>query len=139
MMDVLEHLEDDLGMLQSIKKNALGTNNHFFITVPAFKSLWSGHDVFLGHYRRYRIKTLRSVLTRAGFNTQRSYYLYGSLFPAVWLARRISNLRKNEAASNMKPSGTLINSLLLNFNALEMKFTSANKVFGVTCVAEGTF
>ena len=39
----------------------------------------------------------------------------------------------------MKPSGTLINSLLLNFNALEMKFTSANKVFGVTCVAEGTF
>src|SRR5205085_3694243 len=52
MMDVLEHLPDDKAMLDDIKQRSVGTN-HFFITVPAFKSLWSGHDVYLGHYRRY--------------------------------------------------------------------------------------
>src|SRR4030095_14742624 len=57
MMDVLEHLEDDHAMLKSIREKSVG-KNHFFITVPAFMDLWSGHDVYLGHYRRYTNKTL---------------------------------------------------------------------------------
>lgn len=52
MMDVLEHLPNDLAMLQRVKAATVGDNNCFFITVPAFQSLWSGHDVFLEHYRR---------------------------------------------------------------------------------------
>ena len=30
--DVIEHIEDDIAMLQSIKKNCVGDNNYFFIT-----------------------------------------------------------------------------------------------------------
>ena len=137
MMDVLEHLDDDLAMLKSIKKNAVGNDNHFFITVPAFQSLWSGHDVYLGHYRRYRIKTLRAVLENAAYHTQRCFYLYGTLFPAVWMVRKLNNLKKSEADSNMKPSGALVNGILLRYNSAEMKLAPLNKIWGITCAASG--
>ena len=137
MMDVLEHLPDDLAMLRSVKQACVGDNNWFFITVPAFQSLWSGHDVFLGHYRRYRIPMLRKVLQEAGFRQISNYYLYGSLFPLIWGVRQLGNLRKKEAASNMRPSSPLVNTILLALTSLEMKITSANKLFGVTCVGEG--
>ena len=137
LMDVLEHIEDDLAMLQSIKKAATGGNNYFFITVPAFTSLWSGHDDYLGHYRRYKIASLGAVLKKAGFTTTNTYYLYGSLFPMVFAARKLDNLKKKEATSNMKPFNKLTNSILLGVTSAEMKITSVNKMFGVTCVAEG--
>lgn len=137
LMDVLEHLEDDLGMLNAIRKNSAGDNNHFFITVPAFYSLWSGHDVYLGHYRRYKINTLSQVLNQAGYTIANTYYLYGTLFPMVWAARKLSNLTKKEANSNMKPFNPLVNSILLSITSAEMKMARANKIWGVSCVAEG--
>lgn len=137
MMDVLEHLEDDLKMLQEIKTACTGKNNYFFITVPAFTSLWSGHDDYLGHYRRYKIATLGAVLKKAGYNTKNSYYLYGSLFPMVWVARKLDNMKKKEATSNMRPFNPLTNKILLGLTSAEMNITSTNKVFGVTCVAQG--
>jgi SAM-dependent methyltransferase len=137
LMDVLEHLEDDFKMLKEIKAACVGDNNHFFITVPAFESLWSGHDDYLGHYRRYKIATLRAVLDKAGYTTHNSYYLYGGLFPMVWAARKLSNMRKKEATSNMKPFNPLVNKILLGLTSAEMSIAPANKVFGVTCVAQG--
>ncbi|HEX8657667.1 MAG TPA: hypothetical protein VF690_09050 [Hymenobacter sp.] len=137
LMDVLEHLSDDLAMLKSIKQACVGNENHFFITVPAFQSLWSGHDVFLGHYRRYRIPMLREVLEKARFQQIKNYYLYGSLFPLIWIVRRLNNLRQKEAASNMQPSHPLVNRVLLGLTSADMKLASANKLFGVTCVGEG--
>ena len=137
MMDVLEHLEDDLKMLCDIKAATSGNNNNFFITVPAFNSLWSGHDDYLGHYRRYKIDTLTSVLNKAKFNIEKSYYLYGTLFPVAYVMRKWNNMKKKEADSSMKPSGNLVNAVLLNYNAMEMKVARGNKMFGITCVAEG--
>jgi trans-aconitate methyltransferase len=52
MSDVLEHVEDDSGLLGDIvKRCAPGT--WFVLTVPADMTLWSTHDEVLGHYRRY--------------------------------------------------------------------------------------
>jgi SAM-dependent methyltransferase len=137
MMDVLEHLESDLAMLQSVKAACVGDNNYFFITVPAFQSLWSGHDVFLGHYRRYQIPMLRKVLQKAGFRKISNYYLYGGLFPMIWTVRRLDNLKKKEATSNMRPFNSLVNNVLLGLTSAEMKIAPLNKFFGVTCVGEG--
>jgi SAM-dependent methyltransferase len=137
LMDVLEHLENDLKMLQEIKAASAGGNNHFFITVPAFYSLWSGHDVYLGHYRRYKIATLNAVLNKAHYNIENTYYLYGSLFPMVWAARKLDNMKKKAADSNMKPFNPLVNKILLGITSAEMSLTSANKIFGVTCVSQG--
>lgn len=137
LMDVLEHLESDLAMLQSVKAACVGDNNYFFVTVPAFQSLWSGHDVFLGHYRRYQIPLLRGVLEQAGFRKISNYYLYGGLFPMIWTVRRLDNLKRKAAASNMRPFSSLVNNILLGLTSAEMKIAPANKFFGVTCVGEG--
>jgi len=138
LMDVLEHLEDDLKMLKEIKANSTGDNNHYFITVPAFYSLWSGHDVYLGHYRRYKIDTLNKVLNEAKYSIANTYYLYGSLFPMVWTARKLDNMKKNkDAQSNMKPFSPIVNKILLGITSIDMKLASMNKVFGVTCVSQG--
>lgn len=60
IMDVLEHVNDDLAMLTALvaaaKPGAL-----FFITVPADPGLWSPHDDAAGHRRRYTRATLRRL------------------------------------------------------------------------------
>jgi hypothetical protein len=135
LMDVLEHLRDDHAMLKAIKQRSAG-ENFFFITVPAFMTLWSRHDVYLGHYRRYTKQTLQSLLSSSGFETDAVYYLYGAIFPAVWLARNIR--KKNVSAeSDMKPMSPFVNSALKMICTAEMFTRKLNLIAGVTCTAEG--
>ena len=60
LMDVLEHVPDDVGLLGSLARAAV-PGTYFLITVPADPRLWSGHDVAFGHYRRYEPQGLRGV------------------------------------------------------------------------------
>jgi hypothetical protein len=52
MTDVLEHVRDDRSLLADVVQ-ACPSGTWFILTVPADMSLWSDHDVVLGHYRRY--------------------------------------------------------------------------------------
>ncbi len=135
MMDVLEHLEDDYAMLSAIKERLVGTN-YFFITVPAFLDLWSGHDVYLGHYRRYTRKTLNALLDKINKSSRMVYYLYGAIFPLVWITRKIGN-KTYKPKTNLAPIAAPINFLLKKYNTMEMSISKSNKLFGVTCAAEG--
>ncbi len=139
MMDVLEHIEDDYAILKEIK-DSVGNNTHYFITVPAFQSVWSTHDIYLGHYRRYTIPMLSKLLKTQHIEIHHSYYIYASIFPLVWLLRRIKRSEekmKNPSASDMKPLPRPINSILKLYNTLEMSIRKRNTLFGLTCVAEG--
>ncbi|MEZ5038292.1 MAG: hypothetical protein R2828_00305 [Saprospiraceae bacterium] len=140
MMDVLEHLENDLAVLEDIKQKT-GQNIHYFITVPAFMSVWSSHDVYLGHFRRYTLPTLTTLLDNAGASISSKYYIYGSIFPLVWLIRRIKRTNtenmEDPTASDLKPLPNPINTVLKAYNTLEMNLRKWNKLFGLTCVAEG--
>ena len=60
MMDVLEHVEDDRGLLGRIV-HALRPGALALITVPADMRLWSRHDEQLGHLRRYDAASLRAT------------------------------------------------------------------------------
>src|SRR5262249_30314882 len=51
-MDTLEHQPDDTAALEEIRR-VLKPSGKVLATVPAYKSLWSAHDVALMHYRRY--------------------------------------------------------------------------------------
>lgn len=63
MMDVLEHVDDDVNLLREyVEKVPVGT--YFLITVPAFSFLWSGHDVYLDHKRRYTLNEIKSVIKK---------------------------------------------------------------------------
>lgn len=75
LMDVLEHVEDDAGLLREVGR-ILTPAGQLLITVPAYQSLWSRHDEFLGHVRRYDRSQLAEVVRRAGFHTIESFYFF---------------------------------------------------------------
>ncbi len=142
LMDVIEHIENDLAILKNIKSQLKGNNHYFFLTVPAFESLWSTHDVFLEHYRRYTNRTLKDVLLNAGFRANNVYYIFALIFPLVWVARKTFGKPKQgiiPLRSNMGPTPEPFNSILRAVIQFEMKiFGVSNKIAGLTCVAQGT-
>jgi len=80
LLDVIEHIEDEISFLQWMQTfPQIGKNTHFLITVPAFQSLFCEHDVFLDHYRRYTNSTLSSALQKAGLSLDQKGYFFSSL------------------------------------------------------------
>ena len=127
-IDVLEHLEDDSALLKSYISSS-SADALFVISVPAFKSLWSNHDVFLEHFRRYRKKDLRNLIKRAGLVEVESSYIFGSIFPLVWLIRKLK--RSKTIQSDLKQSSNFVNFLILNFLKIE-KVLPVNRLFGTS-------
>ena len=62
LLDVLEHIEEDLATLQAVGA-LLAPGGHAVITVPAYRWMWSAHDEFLHHKRRYTAAELRSKVS----------------------------------------------------------------------------
>src|SRR5690606_27959617 len=83
LMDVIEHIEDDVAILDQLRqKEGVPKGAQFFITVPAWPFLFSPHDVFLKHYRRYTIGSLKKSISKAGLNGVEFHYFFFSLFMA---------------------------------------------------------
>ena len=68
-LNVVEHIEDDLGALQNIR-DALTEGGRAIILVPFGPGLYGSLDEVLGHFRRYTKEQLLSVAERAGFRVQ---------------------------------------------------------------------
>jgi len=81
LFDVLEHVEDDAGFLSEMVSRFARQDALIFCTVPAFAALYSRHDVFLKHHRRYHLSSLTQLLERSGLRVCRSGYLFASLLP----------------------------------------------------------
>lgn len=127
-VDVLEHVDDDLGLLNEYLKNAQ-SGALVLITVPAFQSMWSAHDVYLEHLRRYRMSGIRSVAERAGLSVVHCQYLYASIFPIAWAVRWFRRSRR--AASDLQPVPRPLNTALtLTLNAEHR--LRRNRLFGLS-------
>lgn len=122
LLDVIEHIEDEIGFLSSLSDNAyLRKNTTYLITVPAYQSLFAAHDVILGHFRRYTNKTLRDRLRKAGLETRMERYFFASLIPPRFiqlLAEKIKprDVEEGSDVANWKGSQTssnVIKSILL--------------------------
>jgi SAM-dependent methyltransferase len=74
VLDVLEHLEDDLMALRKMHL-ALEDGGRLLVKVPAMPSLYCGIDEASHHYRRYTRRQLRDRLTEAGFGVVRARYM----------------------------------------------------------------
>jgi SAM-dependent methyltransferase len=82
-LDVIEHLEDDRGAMDEFRR-VLEPGGRILITVPAYKWLWSSHDVANRHWRRYRRHELRGLLKDSGFEVEVcSYVMMSMLLPAA--------------------------------------------------------
>ncbi len=87
MLDVLEHIADDLSALESAK-SALRTGGHLVLSVPALSLLWSRHDEANAHHRRYNPQGLRRLLDTAGFEVETvRYFFFWTVAPM--LLRRV--------------------------------------------------
>jgi len=86
--DVLEHVEDDAGFVADVHR-ALKPSGRFYLTVPAFRFLWSAYDDHVGHFRRYTLGSLGKLLRDGGFQVEQASYLYGLLPLPIFLFRSL--------------------------------------------------
>jgi SAM-dependent methyltransferase len=111
MLDVLEHVDDDVGSLKAIAQS-LKRDGRLLLTVPAYAFLWSAHDVSHHHRRRYDRRQLVSVARAAGLEPLYVSHFNSWLFPLVAAVRLLKKLlaRSESADDGMPP--TILNKLL---------------------------
>lgn len=133
-MDVLEHIEDDFSALDSWVKH-MGKDSIILLTVPAFQSLWSYHDEFLDHKRRYTKEDLLSLSNRCGLEPIFLNYAFGPLFPVVWIVRKIigRNDSQKDSSSDLKQPFWIINNALRLLGWLEAK-VGGTPFFGTSVI-----
>ena len=141
MMDVLEHVDDDIGLLREYT-DRMAPGGRVLITVPAFQFLWSGHDVFLEHRRRYTLSQIENVARRADLRVLKGRYFFGALFPLVAAIRLRDRVQlragKIEAKSQLKLASSMVNSALVRIHDVErVSLFSINRLAGLTafCLA----
>jgi SAM-dependent methyltransferase len=117
LLDVLEHVEDDLGALKGLASRH-SDGGRLVITVPAHPWLWSMHDEIHHHFRRYTPATLRSVAEAAGYSVEAIGYYNSLLFPLAIITRFVKKLIGSDAADDAMP-GRAVNPVLRNIFALE--------------------
>jgi 2-polyprenyl-3-methyl-5-hydroxy-6-metoxy-1,4-benzoquinol methylase len=97
--DVVEHVEDDTKAVEELLR-VCKPGGLVFMTVPAYMSLWSDHDVVNLHFRRYQKSQLLQLFSQG--KLLRATHFNTLLFPMIWLARRLGRLFKRRSSS-LKP------------------------------------
>lgn len=93
--DVVEHIESDVAILNSFNR-FLKKDGLCFITVPAYRFIWSNDDDYAGHYNRYTLKELNGKLESAGFDILYSSYLFSILPLTIFFFRSIPSRIKGK-------------------------------------------
>jgi SAM-dependent methyltransferase len=118
MFDVLEHIDQDTETLIAIKR-LLAKNGRILITVPAYQWLWSAHDEFLHHKRRYSAPRLRQKIIAAGLQPVKLSYFNTFLFPVAAIMRLKDKLLGNASAAGSSVPPASINGIFRSVFAAE--------------------
>ncbi len=99
LLDVLEHLPDDLTALQEVC-DALTPGGLVWCTVPALQAFWSYNDEIAKHRRRYNRTDLARLAEMTHLELVDTRYFMFFLSPLVWIARWIFRPRKGILSAN---------------------------------------
>jgi SAM-dependent methyltransferase len=99
-LDVIEHLEDDLGALREMRRSVT-PGGSLLVTVPAYPWLWSGHDEINHHHRRYTRRSLELVAEQSGWEQVRTTYFNSLLLPAAIVLRVLERLNTKTTESSL--------------------------------------
>jgi SAM-dependent methyltransferase len=99
-LDVIEHLEDDLGALRELRRTVV-PGGALLVTVPAYQWLWSGHDEINHHHRRYTRRSLQRVAEQAGWRQVRTTYFNSLLLPVAILLRVLERVNTKTTESSL--------------------------------------
>jgi SAM-dependent methyltransferase len=122
MLDVLEHLEDPVGALRHAL-DLLAPDGVVLVTVPAFMTLWTNHDVLNYHLTRYTKGSFRKVAQQAGFAAREERYLYHWTYPVKLGVRIVERLVRSQPRAPKVPAGWA-NDALFRLSRLEQRTLS---------------
>jgi len=136
MTDVLEHIDDDVGALKSIRA-LLAPGGRILLTVPAFQFLWSNHDLHHHHKRRYNKASLRSTIANAGLEVVTLSYFNFWLFPLVAAARLLAPRSSKAAPESLLriPPAPVNGALAALFGGERFLLNRTSLPFGVSLIA----
>lgn len=104
--DVVEHVDDDKSAVKELFR-VCKPGGHILVTVPAFMSLWSTHDIVNQHFRRYTKQSILSLFSQNEGVKIRSTYFNFLMFLPVWMIRRLQFLiGGKKRTADLKPDNS---------------------------------
>jgi SAM-dependent methyltransferase len=97
LLNVLEHIEDDASASGHIAR-MLKPGGVAVIEVPAGPELFDDYDRQLQHFRRYTLRSICDVVEQAGLVVEQRNYLGAIIYPAFYLAKKLSQSRPKSAS-----------------------------------------
>jgi len=137
LFDVIEHIDDAEGTLAALRTR-LAPGGRMLVTAPAYQWMWSGHDEFLHHKRRYSARLLRAQAGTAGLAVARMTYFNTLLFPLALTARLLEKCRRGADAGGGASVGSRlpaapVNRVFMRIFAAERRLLKAvNLPFGLS-------
>lgn len=120
-LNVFEHIKNDSEAVKQIYQK-LHPGGLLLAYVPAFQCLWSSLDDMVGHYRRYRHRTLQQLVHAEGFVIERTRYADSLGFIATFVFRLLRKKSDSLTASSIRfydrwifPTSLLLDSVLDRF------------------------
>lgn len=129
--DVWEHIAEDVTVAQEAFR-VCRPGGHLLVAVPAGMDLWSGHDVALGHVRRYERDQLVALVEQAGFVVQDTMGWNVLLRPVARTRRRT-----NTSESEMAEINSLLNFALRTIVRIE-SWLPVRRFRGISLVLRAT-
>lgn len=103
-LDMVEHTADDRVTLRELRR-VTKPGGYFLMTVPALRALWSSHDVFNNHFRRYDRKMMRALAADTGWSIERMTYFNSLLLPPAAAVRLLQRMRHRDAMESYSSDG----------------------------------
>jgi SAM-dependent methyltransferase len=136
--DVLCHRGVEEGAALASIKRCLKPGGVFVLNLPAYRWLFSAHDVAVDNVRRYARGEVRRLLVAAGFVGVRVAYWNSLLFPLM-LARRLASRGAQDVTSDVALLPAPLERLFHAIVALELALAAwgARLPFGGSLLAVG--
>jgi SAM-dependent methyltransferase len=128
MLNVLEHIEDDVAALRSAA-SLVRQDGRVVVFVPAFNAAMSRFDRLIGHHRRYTRRTLSAALTAAGLRIERIRYVNSVGLVSWFLLMRCARMIPRDGLALRAYDATVIRTVALAERAVRPPF--GQSVFAV--------
>ncbi|HZS57729.1 MAG TPA: class I SAM-dependent methyltransferase [Gemmatimonadaceae bacterium] len=133
MLDVLEHLAHPAEAL-SHALSLLEPSGTMLITVPAFMSVWTSHDVMNEHVTRYTKSSFRALAAEVGFRIHRAKYFFHWTFPIRYIQHLVESVAQPKSSVLPSIPPRPINAILYHLSRAEW---GLNLSFGTSLLVIG--